>query len=214
MGQSLVLITAIFIVCLYVESLLIWLLLSLFNRQCCGTWALVPHVLWLKMWCVFTHEQRKPALKLNCNTFRGATALLVAVATPRCLAVAQANYCNSFQLTHMPRGNRAQSIASNGGRKEDKTLLQHLRLSQHGELWHASVSERQRSRPCGQNLREVPENGTATGSQRALEQWRPTARQKRSYLSHQGEFQHQLLSFRSVLDSDHGGVVRIYVGQS
>ena len=81
----------------------------------------------------------------------------------RCLAVAQANYCISFQLTHMPRGNRAQSIASNGGQKEDKTLLQHLRLSQHGEFWHASVSERQRSRPCGQNL---PENGTATGSQR------------------------------------------------
>ena len=51
-------------------------------------------------------------------------------------------------------------------------------------------------------------------SKRALEQWWPTARQKRLYLSHQGEFQHQLLSFRSVLDSDHGGVVRIYVGQS
>ena len=29
------------------------------------------------------------------------------------LAVAQAKYCNSFQLTHMPRGNHAQSIASN-----------------------------------------------------------------------------------------------------
>ena len=53
----------------------------------------------------------------------------------------------------MPRGNRAQSIASNGGQKEGKTLLQHLRLGQHGEFWHASVSERQRSRLCGQNLR-------------------------------------------------------------
>ena len=30
------------------------------------------------------------------------------------LAVAQAKYRNSFQLTHMPRGNHAQSIASNG----------------------------------------------------------------------------------------------------
>ena len=146
---------------------------------------------------------------------RGATALLVAIATTRCLAVAQANYCNSFQLTHMPCGNRAQSIASNGGQKEDKTLLQHLRLSQHGEFWHASVSERQRSRPCGQNLC-VPFLRTVLPPEveRALEQWRPTARQKRSYLHHQGEFQHQLLSFRSAHDSDHSGVVRISVGQS
>ena len=122
---------------------------------------------------------------------------------------------NSFQLTHMPRGNHAQSIASNGDQKEDKTLLQHSQLSQHGEFRHVSVSERQRSRPCGQNLRVLflrtvlpPEVDGA------LEQWRPTARQKRSYLHHQGEFQHQLFTFRSVHDSDHGGVVRISVGQS
>ena len=56
-------------------------------------------------------------------------------------------------LTHRPRGNHAQSIASNGDQKDDKTLLQHSQLSQHGEFWHVSVSERQRSRPCGQNLR-------------------------------------------------------------
>ena len=66
---------------------------------------------------------------------------------------AEAKYCNSFQLTHRPRGNHAQSIASNGDQKDDKTLLQHSQLSQHGEFWHVSVSERQRSRPCGQNLR-------------------------------------------------------------
>ena len=53
----------------------------------------------------------------------------------------------------MPRGNHAQSIASNGDQKEDKTLLQHSQLSQHGEFRHVSVSERQRSRPGGQNLR-------------------------------------------------------------
>ena len=35
-----------------------------------------------------------------------------------------------------------------------------------------------------------------------------------SYLHHQGEFQHQLFTFRSVHDSDHGGVVRISVGQA
>ena len=60
------------------------------------------------------------------------------------LAIAQANYCSSFQLTHMPHGNHAQSIASNGGQREDKTLLQCSQLSQHGEFWHVSVSERQR----------------------------------------------------------------------
>ena len=65
------------------------------------------------------------------------------VATPRLrLAVAQAKYCNSFQLTHMPRGNHAQSIASNGDQKEDKTLLQHSQLSQHGEFgMQASVND-------------------------------------------------------------------------
>ena len=131
------------------------------------------------------------------------------------LAVAQAKYCNSFQLTHTPRGTHAQSIASNGDQKEDKALLQHSQLSQHGEFRHVSVSERQRSRPCGQNLRvpclrtvlppEVEESARAMAA---------TARQKRSYLHHQGEFQHQLFTFRSGHDSDHGGVVRISVGQS
>ena len=77
----------------------------------------------------------------------------IAVLQPRRSYVAQAKYCNSFQLTHMPRGNHPQSIASNGDQKEDKTLLQHSQLSQHGEFRHVSVSERQRSRPCGQNLR-------------------------------------------------------------
>ena len=103
-------------------------------------------------------------------------------------AVVQGKYCNAFQLTHIPRGNHAQSIAGNGDRKEDKTLLQHSQLSQHGEFRHVSVSERQRSRPCGQNLC-VPFLRTVL-PKRALEHWWPTARQKRSYLHHQGEFQH------------------------
>ena len=63
------------------------------------------------------------------------------VATPVATRRSEAKYCNSFQLTHRPRGNHAQSIASNGDQKEDKTLLQ---LSQHGEFRHVSVSERQR----------------------------------------------------------------------
>ena len=104
--------------------------------------------------------ERAPHRRVCCEfsiyLFRGATALLVAAMQPRLrlvVYVAQAKYCNSFQLTHMPRGNHAQSIASNGDQKEDKTLLQHSQLSQHGEFRHASVSERQRSWPCGQNLR-------------------------------------------------------------
>ena len=110
---------------------------------------------------------------------------------------------------------RSVDCASNGDQKEDKTLLQHSQLSQHGEFRHVSVSERQRSWPCGQNLR-VPFLRTVLPPEvdGALEQWRPTARQKRSYLLDQGEFQHQFYTFRSVLDSDHGSVVRIFVGQS
>ena len=48
---------------------------------------------------------------------------------------------NLFQLMHTPRGNHAQSIASNGDQKEDKTLLQHSQLSQYGEFRYISVSE-------------------------------------------------------------------------
>ena len=74
------------------------------------------------------------------------------VATPVATRHSEAKYCNSFQLTHRPRGNDAQSIASNGDQKENKTLLQHAQLSQHGEFRHVNVSERQRSHLCGQNL--------------------------------------------------------------
>ena len=72
----------------------------------------------------------------------------------------------------MPRGN--QSIASDGDQKEDKTLLQHSQLSQHGEFRHVSVSERQRSQPCSQNVR-VPFLRTVLPPEvdGALEQWRP-----------------------------------------
>ena len=41
-----------------------------------------------------------------------------------------------------------------------------------------------------------------------------TARQKRSYLHHQGEFQHQNCTVGTVHDSDHDGVVRIFVRHS
>ena len=132
------------------------------------------------------------------------------VATPVATRRSEAKYCNSFQLTHRPRGNRAQSIASNGDQKDDKTLLQHSQLSQHGEFWHVSVSERQRSRLCGQNLRVPflrtvlpPEVGESARAMAA------TARQKRLYLHHQGEFRHNYCVVVSLHDSDHDGVVRI-----
>ena len=41
-----------------------------------------------------------------------------------------------------------------------------------------------------------------------------TARQKRSYLYHQGEFQHNYFDFISLHHSDHDGVVRISVCHS
>ena len=119
----------------------------------------------------------------------------------------------------MPRGNHAQSIASNGDQKEDETLLQHSQLSQHGEFRHVSVSGRvsgrQRSRPCGQNLcGAFVRLYWQPTSKRAIEQWRPTAQQKRLYLNHQGEFQHQNCTVGTVHDSDHEGVVRIFVRHS
>ena len=86
-------------------------------------------------------------------SLRGATTLLVAAVATGCnLLVVQARYRNSFQLTHMPCGNHAQSIASNGGQREDKKLLQCSQLGQHGKFQHVSISERQRSRRCDQKL--------------------------------------------------------------
>ena len=115
----------------------------------------------------------------------------------------------------MPCGNHVQSIVSNGDQKEDKTLLQHSQLSQHGEFRHVSVSERQRSRPCGQNLRVPflrmvlpPEVGESARAMAA------TARPKRLYLHHQDEFQHNYYVVVSLHHSDHGSVVRIFVGHS
>ena len=94
--------------------------------------------------------------------------------------------------------------------QERHNLLQHSQLCQHGEFWHVSVSEQQRLQPCGQNLRvpfvkmvlppEVEESAramAANGETKAL------------ISPHRCEFQHQLFTFRSVHDSDHGSVVRM-----
>ena len=114
----------------------------------------------------------------------------------------------------MPRGNHALSIASNGGQREDTKLFQHLQLCQHGEFWHVSVSERQRLWLCGQNVCEAFVRLYCNQRRRAIEQWRPTTRQKHLYLHHQGEFQHNYFVVVSLHHGDHGGAVRIFVGHS
>ena len=87
---------------------------------------------------------------------------------------------------------------------EDKKLLQRSQLRQHCEFWHVSVSEQQRSRPCSQNLllRMVlpPDVGESARAMASM------ARQKRSHLHHQGEFQHQNCTVGTVHDSNHEGV--------
>ena len=54
----------------------------------------------------------------------------------------------------------------------------------------------------------------ATNVEESDDQWRPTARQKRLYLHHQGEFQHNYYMIVSLHDGDHDGVVRISVDLS
>ena len=54
----------------------------------------------------------------------------------------------------------------------------------------------------------------ATNVEESDQQWRPTARQKRLYLHHQGEFRHNYCVVVSLHDSDHDGVVRISVDLS
>ena len=113
---------------------------------------------------------------------------------------------SSFQLTHMSHEDHV---------REDKNLLQRSQLRQHGEFRHVSVSERQRLRLCGQDLcGAFVRLYWQPTLKRAIEQWRPTAQQKRLYLHHQGEFQHQNCTVRTVHDSDHEGEVRIFVRHS
>ena len=63
----------------------------------------------------------------------------------------------SFQLTHMSRDDHAVELIepSHGGPDKDKTLLQHSQRCHEGEFRHISISARQRSLRCGQNLREL-----------------------------------------------------------
>ena len=99
-------------------------------------------------------------------------------------------------------------MAAQGDREDKKLVIQRSQLRQHGEFWHVSVSERQKLRVPFLRTVLPPEVGE---SARAMAS---TARQKRSYLHHQGEFQLQNCTVGTVHDSDHEGVVRIFVGHS
>ena len=84
----------------------------------------------IKLWqpflnLVFMHILVLQNINSNSTLSRGnRTPGSLAALQPRLrLAVAQAKYCNSFQLTHMPRGNHAQSIAReqcNGDRRKTR----------------------------------------------------------------------------------------------
>ena len=99
-------------------------------------------------------------------------------------------------------------MAAQGDREDKKLVIQRSQLRQHGEFWHVSVSERQKLRVPFLRTVLPPEVGE---SARAMAS---TARQKRSYLHHQGEFQLQNCTVGTVHDSDHEGVVRIFVRHS
>ena len=84
----------------------------------------------------------------------------------------------SFQLTHMSRDDTLFNWSSHGGQNEDRTILQRSQRFHKGEFRHVSMSTRQRSLRCGQNLRGPFLR--ATLPDRALERWRTTGRQKGS----------------------------------
>ena len=103
-----------------------------------------------------------------------ATALLVAGSTPTFWlpqfvstssysSVVQVLDCShncrrltygSFQLMHMSRDEHAVQLIkpSHGDQNEDRTLLQCSQRCHKGEFRHVSISTRQRSLWCGQNL--------------------------------------------------------------
>ena len=88
------------------------------------------------------------ASELTLFLLRGATALLVAVATPAATRRSAIAVPINTHATWQPRS----SAQSQWRPKEDTKLLQHLQLGQHGQFWHVIVSERQRLWLCGQNL--------------------------------------------------------------
>ena len=119
----------------------------------------------------------------------------------------------SFQLMHMSRDDHAW--ANHGGQNEYKTLLQRSQPCHKGEFRHVSVSERQLSLRCGQNLRgpflratlpmrggscarAMADNGETKGLITPSPKW----------------VLHNYYTFVSLHDSDHEGLVRISVALS
>ena len=72
-------------------------------------------------------------LLLLCN--RGATALLVAVATPRLPRRSEAKL-----LQFVPINAHATWLSRSRAMATKRKTRQHSQLSQHGEFWHVSVS--------------------------------------------------------------------------
>jgi len=60
---------------------------------------------------------------------------------------------DSFQLTHVSCDDTLLNWSSNGDQNEERTLLQRSQRCHNGEFRHVSISTRQRSLWCGQNLR-------------------------------------------------------------
>ena len=81
---------------------------------------------------VRNHPRFSKAVRQNVERQIWGEALLVAAVPTGCNSlVAQARYCNSFQLTHMSREDHAQSIESAMvAQRKDKKLLQRSQLPQ------------------------------------------------------------------------------------
>ena len=127
------------------------------------------------------------------------------------------NY-GSFQLTHVtwrPRCSIVQVRASHGSQNKDKTLLQHPQRCHKGEFRQVSISARQWSLRCGQNLRghflRATLPMTVGSCARAMADNGET---KGLITPPPGEFLHNYFTFESLHDSDHEGVVRIFVALS
>jgi len=107
------------------------------------------------------------------------------------------------------------SWLSYGGQNEDKTLLQLSQSCHKCEFQHVSISGRQRSLRCGQNLRgpfpraTLPMTVGLCARAMAI-----NGRQKRSEFHNPGEFLYNYYTFVSLHDSNHEGVVRIFVALS
>jgi len=105
--------------------------------------------------------------------------------------------------------------SSYGGQNKDRTLLQHSQHCHKGEFRHVNFSARQQSLRCRHNLRRAFLRATlAMTAGSCAQAMAATGRQKGSLLHHQGEFLHNYYMFVSLHDSDHEGVVRIFVALS